>query len=70
LPLIYTATQNLYFEEKCCTMRTKDLDQNKAVRHLNRCFAIKLCLGAPLCERFITAEEKEQEKRIRATYNC
>jgi hypothetical protein len=51
-------------------MRTEDFDRKEAVRHLNRCFAKKLCLGAPLCERFITAEEKEFEKRLRATYNC
>jgi len=50
------------------TMKTDDSTRDTAVRHLKRCFAKKLCLGAPLCERFITPEEKEFEKRIRATY--
>lgn len=46
-------------------MTTKDKD---VVRYLERCFAQKLCFGAPFIERFLTDEEKAFGERLKATY--
>ena len=51
-------------------MRTKDSNRSDVVRFLDRCYAKTTTTGMPFVERYITAEEKETERRIRATYNC
>jgi hypothetical protein len=45
-------------------------NKDDVVRFLNRCFAKTTTIGMPFIERYITVEEKETGKRIRATYNC